>query len=271
VVGFLVVQRREVRSLTDLILTDRFTWCNVTLHRSGYSVFFGANGKVRWCDCDIVRLELLSVTIEIHIPEPEALICEHQQPGGTEKIQLSREPEMSSSRIAVIPAPGAQSRTAANPFVDADAWCRSLRTWLHDTNVLSEIRRTRREPKALSFLAETPLSELYISTVTLAQLRFGIALLNPDCAQRIDLSPWLNQTIRSMFEDRVMPGTEEIPLRLRMADGRKGLGGTVSRGSWNGWKRSRKLKKSLRTIAATTEASAPVPKSILSCLPFNRR
>jgi hypothetical protein len=68
-----------------------------------------------------VRLELLSVTIEIHIPEPEALICEHQQPGGTEKIQLSREPEMSSSRIAVIPAPGAQSRTAANPFVDADA------------------------------------------------------------------------------------------------------------------------------------------------------
>ena len=46
--------------------------------------------------------------------------------------------------------------------------------WLLDTNILSEIRRPRPEPKVLTFIAARPLSELYICVVTLAELRFGI-------------------------------------------------------------------------------------------------
>ncbi len=46
--------------------------------------------------------------------------------------------------------------------------------WLLDTNILSELRRVKPEPKVLAFVAAHPLYELYISAVTLAELRFGI-------------------------------------------------------------------------------------------------
>jgi toxin FitB len=49
--------------------------------------------------------------------------------------------------------------------------------WLLDTNILSEIRRPRPQPKVLAFIASNPLDELYVSIVTLAELRFGIELL----------------------------------------------------------------------------------------------
>jgi len=46
--------------------------------------------------------------------------------------------------------------------------------WLLGTNLLSEIRRLKPEPKVLAFIAARPLDELYISAVTVAELRFGI-------------------------------------------------------------------------------------------------
>jgi predicted nucleic acid-binding protein len=51
--------------------------------------------------------------------------------------------------------------------------------WLLDTNILSELRRPKPECKVLAFVAAQPLELLYISTVTLAEIRFGIELL-PD-------------------------------------------------------------------------------------------
>ena len=62
--------------------------------------------------------------------------------------------------------------------------------WLLDTNILSELRRLKPEPKVLTFVAGHPLEELFISTVTLAELRFGIELLSevsprrPPCRSR---------------------------------------------------------------------------------------
>lgn len=95
--------------------------------------------------------------------------------------------------------------------------------WLLDTNILSEIRKPRPEPKVLAFIAGTPLDELYISTVTLAELRFGIDLLSRGSTQRTDLFQWLMHTIRPMFNDRVLPVTEDIMFRWRflMEEGRK--------------------------------------------------
>ena len=48
--------------------------------------------------------------------------------------------------------------------------------WLLDTNVLSELRRLKPEPRVVGFVAGKSLSELYISAVTLAEIRFGIEL-----------------------------------------------------------------------------------------------
>ncbi len=56
--------------------------------------------------------------------------------------------------------------------------------WLPDTNVLSEVRRLRPEPKVPVFIASNPLDELYIGAVTLAELRFGIELLSEGSARR---------------------------------------------------------------------------------------
>jgi len=95
--------------------------------------------------------------------------------------------------------------------------------WLLDTNILSEIRRLKPEPKVTAFIASNPLDELYISIVTLAELRFGIELLSQESTQRSELTQWLTDTIRPMFNERALPVTEDIMFRWRilMEYGRK--------------------------------------------------
>jgi len=94
--------------------------------------------------------------------------------------------------------------------------------WLLDTNVLSELRRPRPEARVVAFVADCPLESLYISSVTLAEIRFGIALVaEPD--RRAELSNWLGHKVRPMFENRILQVTEEIMLRWRLLveEGRK--------------------------------------------------
>ena len=51
-----------------------------------------------------------------------------------------------------------------------------MTAWLLDTNVILELRRPRPEPKVVAYVADKPLDLLFISTVTLAEIRFGIEL-----------------------------------------------------------------------------------------------
>jgi predicted nucleic acid-binding protein len=94
--------------------------------------------------------------------------------------------------------------------------------WLLDTNILSELRRLRPEPKVVAFVAAQSLESLYISSVTLAEIRFGIELI-ADVNRRADLNDWLTHKVRPMFDQRVLPITEDIMLkwRLLVEDGRK--------------------------------------------------
>ncbi len=94
--------------------------------------------------------------------------------------------------------------------------------WLLDTNILSELRRRRPEPKVLEFIAGQPLELLYISVVTLAEIRFGIEQL-PELPRRSELNDWLAHKVRPMFEQRVLPITEDVMLkwRLLVEEGRK--------------------------------------------------
>ncbi len=100
--------------------------------------------------------------------------------------------------------------------------------WLLDTNILSELRRPKPERKVLAFVAAQPLDLLYISTVTLAEIRFGIELL-PEVARRSELNDWLAHKVRPMFEQRILSITEDIILKWRMMveEGRK-VGHTFS-------------------------------------------
>jgi toxin FitB len=93
---------------------------------------------------------------------------------------------------------------------------------LLDTNVLSEGRRPRPEAKVAAFLKIHRSGDLYVSVVTLAEIRFGIEVLN-DAARRAVLTDWLTLKLRPMFAGRVLPVTEDIVLkwRLLMEEGRK--------------------------------------------------
>ena len=94
--------------------------------------------------------------------------------------------------------------------------------WLLDTNVLSELRRPKPEPKVVAFVAAQPLDRLYVSTVTLAEIRFGIELVG-DATKRAELGDWLAHKLRPMFEQRVLPLSEDVIVkwRLLVEDGRK--------------------------------------------------
>ncbi len=95
--------------------------------------------------------------------------------------------------------------------------------YLLDTNVLSELRKPRPEPRVLAFVAEQPLEALYVSAVTLAEIRFGIERVT-DAARRAELGAWLTNKVRPMFEQRVLPVSEDVMLvwRLLVEEGRKG-------------------------------------------------
>ena len=94
--------------------------------------------------------------------------------------------------------------------------------WLLDTNVLSELRRPRPEQRVVAFVEARPLDQLYISVVTLAEIRFGIEQVD-DPARRFELDEWLTHKVRPMFVDRVLPIGEDVMLkwRLLVEQGRK--------------------------------------------------
>jgi predicted nucleic acid-binding protein len=94
--------------------------------------------------------------------------------------------------------------------------------WLLDTNVLSELRRQRPEPKVVSFIAEQKLDLLFVSDVTFAEIRFGIEQVT-DAVKRAELNDWLTHKLRPMFAQRTLAITEDVMLkwRLLVEEGRK--------------------------------------------------
>ena len=94
--------------------------------------------------------------------------------------------------------------------------------WLLDTNVLCELRRPKPAPKVVAFVAAQPLEQLYVSTVTLAEIRFGIERV-ADATKRAELHTWLTHKVRPMFEQRILPVSEDVMFkwRLLVEDGRK--------------------------------------------------
>jgi predicted nucleic acid-binding protein len=87
--------------------------------------------------------------------------------------------------------------------------------WLVDTNILSERRKPRPEPRVTAFYESQPLSRLYISVVNIAEIRFGIEL-QQDPARRTELNKWLTLTLRPTFVGRILPVTEDILLKWRL-------------------------------------------------------
>jgi predicted nucleic acid-binding protein len=69
------------------------------------------------------------------------------------------------------------------------------------------------------FVSAQPLERLFVSTVTFAEIRFGIEQV-ADAKSRAELNDWLTHKLRPKFEGRVLPVSE-------VEEGRKG-GHTLS-------------------------------------------
>lgn len=83
------------------------------------------------------------------------------------------------------------------------------------TNVLSELRRPKPDKKVVSFVEGRALDLLYVSAVTLAEIRFGIERL-ADATRRAELNNWLTHRVRPMFEQRVLDVSEDVLFKWRI-------------------------------------------------------
>lgn len=77
-------------------------------------------------------------------------------------------------------------------------------TYLLDTNVVSEWIKPRPEPGVIKWLAEADEDRVYLSVVTLAELRFGIQRMPPG-ERRNRLNAWLKDELIERFEGRILP------------------------------------------------------------------
>lgn len=79
-------------------------------------------------------------------------------------------------------------------------------SYLLDTNVVSEFRRPRLEPRVAAWRESVPSEELFISALVLGEIRRGIEQLRKrgDEAQAMMFERWLAEA-RTLFTERVVP------------------------------------------------------------------
>jgi predicted nucleic acid-binding protein len=93
--------------------------------------------------------------------------------------------------------------------------------FLLDTNVISELIKPRPNPNVTNWVEATDEQLLYLSVLTLGEIRRGIASL-PDAGRRIKLETWLDSELVLRFADRI------LPIDLAIADRWGRLTGTAS-------------------------------------------
>lgn len=77
-------------------------------------------------------------------------------------------------------------------------------SYLLDTNVVSETIRPRPNEAVIAWLEPLPSEALYISVLTLAEIRKGVEGL-ADTQRRERLRQWLEHDLPAWFEARVLP------------------------------------------------------------------
>ncbi len=77
---------------------------------------------------------------------------------------------------------------------------------LLDTNVVTEPFRRAPEARVIEWIDAQPLETLYLSAITVAELRAGVALL-PAGRRRAGLHDSLERRVLPLFVGRVLPST----------------------------------------------------------------
>jgi hypothetical protein len=77
-------------------------------------------------------------------------------------------------------------------------------SFLLDTNVVSEWVKPRPDPGVVSWLADVDEDRVFLSVITLGELRYGIERL-PTSRRRTRLEDWLRHDLTLRFESRLLP------------------------------------------------------------------
>ena len=82
-------------------------------------------------------------------------------------------------------------------------------SYLIDTNVLSELRRKKPDANVVAWFEERPATTLYISVLTLGEIRKGIEALEKS-RRKHKLLDWLETSLPTFFAGRILPIDEEV-------------------------------------------------------------
>lgn len=82
-------------------------------------------------------------------------------------------------------------------------------SFLLDTNVVSEWVKPRPNPRVVAWLADVDEDRVFISVVTLAELRHGVERMH-DGARRRRIDAWLSHELPLRFEGRVLPVDDAV-------------------------------------------------------------
>ncbi len=82
-------------------------------------------------------------------------------------------------------------------------------TFLLDTNVVSEWAKPQPDPGVMRWLYEADEDRLFLSVITLAELRFGVERLPPG-ARRNRLDAWIREELAGRFEGRILAVDETV-------------------------------------------------------------
>ena len=85
-------------------------------------------------------------------------------------------------------------------------------SYLLDTNVLSELGRKSPDAAVVEWFAHRPPSTLYLSVLTLGELRKGIEGV-ADSKRRLALNDWLESDLPAFFVGRILPVDAQVAER----------------------------------------------------------
>jgi predicted nucleic acid-binding protein len=94
-----------------------------------------------------------------------------------------------------------------------------------DTNVPSEFSRDRPEPRVVEWLKTQPVTTLFLSVVTIGEIRKGLIVL-PSGRRRAELETWFHTDLLTWFSNRILPVTHAIADKWGVLDGQCQLRGT---------------------------------------------
>ena len=95
--------------------------------------------------------------------------------------------------------------------------------FLLDTNILSETSKPRPNAGCLAFMTQVKLADIFISVITLGELKRGILVTN-DPVKRAGLASWLQYDVYGVHESRILAVDDEVMsiwANMIVATGRK--------------------------------------------------